>query len=150
MNKIEYFVELGIHRTDRLRFRFKKDRGKIVDLVVQFEILVGEKWKAVVRYDCSHGFFHRDTISPDGSKEKKVIDVPDADVGIILSGTGSEMAFIQRLGRILRKKEGKEAVLYEIVSAETSEVNTARRRSATVKSTKPTIALLSGITSRGK
>jgi superfamily II DNA or RNA helicase len=32
------------------------------------------------------------------------IDVPDADVGIILSGTGSERAFIQRLGRILRKK----------------------------------------------
>ncbi len=56
------------------------------------------------------------------------IDVPDADVGIILSGTGSERAFIQRLGRILRKKEGKEAVLYEIVSAETSEVNTAKRR----------------------
>jgi len=56
------------------------------------------------------------------------IDVPDADVGIILSGTGSERAFIQRLGRILRKKDGKEAVLYEIVSAKTSEVNTARKR----------------------
>lgn len=56
------------------------------------------------------------------------IDVPAADVGIILSGTGSERAFIQRLGRILRKKEGKKAVLYEIVSAETSEINTARKR----------------------
>jgi len=61
------------------------------------------------------------------------IDVPDADVGIILSGNGSERAFIQRLGRILRKKEGKEAVLYEIVSAETSEVNTARRRKRPLK-----------------
>ena len=61
------------------------------------------------------------------------IDVPDADVGIILSGTGSSRAFIQRLGRILRKKEGKEAVLYEIVSAETSEVNTARRRKRPLK-----------------
>jgi superfamily II DNA or RNA helicase len=61
------------------------------------------------------------------------IDVPDADVGIILSGTGSERAFIQRLGRILRRKEGKEAVLYEIVSAETSEVNTARRRKRQLK-----------------
>ena len=39
------------------------------------------------------------------------IDVPEADVGVILSGTGSGRAFIQRLGRILRKKEGKEAVL---------------------------------------
>lgn len=61
------------------------------------------------------------------------IDVPDADVGVILSGTGSERAFIQRLGRILRKKEGKQAVLYEIVSAETSEVNTARRRKKPLK-----------------
>ncbi|MGD0952729.1 MAG: DEAD/DEAH box helicase family protein [Methanotrichaceae archaeon] len=61
------------------------------------------------------------------------IDVPDADVGIILSGTGSQRAFIQRLGRILRKKEGKEAVLYEIVSAETSETGTARRRKKSLK-----------------
>jgi superfamily II DNA or RNA helicase len=61
------------------------------------------------------------------------IDVPDADVGVILSGTGSERAFIQRLGRILRKKEGKEAVLYEIVSAETSEINTSRRRKRPLK-----------------
>lgn len=61
------------------------------------------------------------------------IDVPDADVGIILSGTGSKRAFVQRLGRILRKKEGKEAVLYEIVSAETSEVGTARRRKQKLK-----------------
>ena len=61
------------------------------------------------------------------------IDVPDADVGVILSGTGSERAFIQRLGRILRKKEGKQAVLYEVVSAETSEVNTARRRKRPLK-----------------
>jgi superfamily II DNA or RNA helicase len=61
------------------------------------------------------------------------IDVPDADVGIILSGTGSGRAFIQRLGRILRKKERKEAVLYEIVSAKTSETGTARRRKRALK-----------------
>lgn len=61
------------------------------------------------------------------------IDVPDADVGVILSGTGSERAFVQRLGRILRKKQGKEAVLYEIVSAETSEVGTAARRKRPLK-----------------
>lgn len=61
------------------------------------------------------------------------IDVPDADVGIVLSGTGSEREFIQRLGRILRKKEGKEAVLYEIVSAKTSETGTAWRRKRSMK-----------------
>jgi superfamily II DNA or RNA helicase len=61
------------------------------------------------------------------------IDVPEADVRVILSGTGSERAFIQRLGRILRKKEGKEAILYEIVSAETSEVNIAKRRNKALR-----------------
>jgi superfamily II DNA or RNA helicase len=61
------------------------------------------------------------------------IDVPEADVGVILSGTGSERAFVQRLGRILRKKEGKEAVLYEIISAQTSEINTAKRRNKALR-----------------
>ncbi|WP_292486986.1 DEAD/DEAH box helicase family protein [Methanohalobium sp.] len=56
------------------------------------------------------------------------IDVPEASVGVILSGTGSKREYIQRLGRILRKQKGKEAVLYEIVSAETSEINTSKRR----------------------
>ena len=56
------------------------------------------------------------------------VDVPEASVGVILSGTGSKREFIQRLGRILRKKKDKEAVLYEIVSRETTEVGTSYRR----------------------
>ncbi|MEM3087241.1 MAG: DEAD/DEAH box helicase family protein [Halobacteria archaeon] len=56
------------------------------------------------------------------------IDVPEASVGVILSGTGSTRAYRQRLGRILRKREGKRALLYEIVSKKTSEVGTMRRR----------------------
>jgi len=56
------------------------------------------------------------------------VDVPEANIGIILSGTGSKREFIQRLGRILRKKEGKKAILYEIVSRETTEVGTSYRR----------------------
>jgi len=85
MNKVEYFVELGIHRTDRLRFRFIKEKGKVVDLVVQYEISIEEKWKAAVRYDCSHGFFHRDIIPPDGLKEKKIIDVPDMNYALLFA-----------------------------------------------------------------
>jgi superfamily II DNA or RNA helicase len=58
------------------------------------------------------------------------IDVPDASLGIILSGTGSKREFVQRLGRLLRKVEGKEARLIEIVSRSTAEANTSRRRRA--------------------
>jgi len=56
------------------------------------------------------------------------VDVPDASAGYILSGTGSIREYIQRLGRILRRVEGKRAKLVEIVSKETVEVGMSRRR----------------------
>jgi superfamily II DNA or RNA helicase len=56
------------------------------------------------------------------------IDVPDASLGIILSGTGSKREFVQRLGRLLRKVEGKEAQLIEVISRSTSETRTSARR----------------------
>jgi superfamily II DNA or RNA helicase len=59
------------------------------------------------------------------------VDVPDAELGIILSGTGSSREFIQRLGRLLRPKQhsknGK-AKLIEIVSAGTREIETSAKR----------------------
>lgn len=61
------------------------------------------------------------------------VDVPEANVGIILSGSGSTREYRQRLGRLLRKKTGKKAVLYEIVSRATLEVGTSRRRHISVK-----------------
>jgi superfamily II DNA or RNA helicase len=57
------------------------------------------------------------------------IDVPDATVGYIISGTGSSREYIQRLGRLLRKIKGKKARLYEIISKETVEVRISNRRS---------------------
>lgn len=50
------------------------------------------------------------------------IDVPDASIGIILSGTGAQRQRTQRLGRIIRNAEGKDrASLYYFHTAETSE-----------------------------
>lgn len=56
------------------------------------------------------------------------VDVPAAAVGIILSGSGSVREHVQRLGRLLRKIEGKQAVLYEVVSRGTAEEFTSERR----------------------
>jgi len=57
------------------------------------------------------------------------IDVPDANVAVLLSGSGSEREFTQRLGRILRpKRDGDRAILYELISEETAEENVAARR----------------------
>ncbi len=58
------------------------------------------------------------------------VDVPEANVAIIVSGSGSVREHVQRLGRILRKRDGKQAVLYELISKRTSEqfVNKRRRQ----------------------
>jgi superfamily II DNA or RNA helicase len=55
------------------------------------------------------------------------VDVPDANVAIVVSGSASTREHIQRLGRVLRPKPS-EAVLYEIVSRGTTESRTARAR----------------------
>lgn len=58
------------------------------------------------------------------------VDVPDANIAIILSGTGSTREYIQRLGRILRKPKNIEklAILYEVIAEETNDEKTAARR----------------------
>jgi superfamily II DNA or RNA helicase len=56
------------------------------------------------------------------------VDVPDASLAVILSGTGSSRQFIQRLGRVLRKKGEKRARLVELVSMGTAEAGLSRRR----------------------
>jgi superfamily II DNA or RNA helicase len=73
------------------------------------------------------------------------VDIPDAELGVILSGTGSAREFIQRLGRLLRPKPDnsinstsdhrnyKKARLIEIISSETKETNTSARRKRALK-----------------
>jgi superfamily II DNA or RNA helicase len=55
------------------------------------------------------------------------VDVPDASVAIIASGSSSLREYVQRLGRVLRPKPG-EARLYELISRRTTERNAARKR----------------------
>ena len=56
------------------------------------------------------------------------VDVPEASIGIVLSGSGSVREHVQRLGRILRRGEGKRAILYEVIAEDTGEEHTSQRR----------------------
>lgn len=56
------------------------------------------------------------------------VDLPSAEVAIVMSGTGTVREHVQRLGRILRPSAGKQAVLYELVAQDTAEEYTSRRR----------------------
>ncbi|HEX7734645.1 MAG TPA: DEAD/DEAH box helicase family protein [Ktedonobacteraceae bacterium] len=61
------------------------------------------------------------------------VDLPSAKVAIILGGTAGARQYIQRRGRILRKVENKEAVLYEVLVRGTSEEGKVTRRKAAVQ-----------------
>jgi superfamily II DNA or RNA helicase len=61
------------------------------------------------------------------------VDLPAAKIAIILGGTAGARQYIQRRGRVLRKVENKEAVLYEVLVRGTSEEGKVQRRRAAVQ-----------------
>ncbi len=56
------------------------------------------------------------------------VDIPEANVAIVMSGSGSVREHVQRLGRILRPRLDKRALLYELVTGTTGEEYTSQRR----------------------
>lgn len=56
------------------------------------------------------------------------IDVPEARIAIILGGSASAREYIQRLGRILRRRDNKTALLYEVITRGTIEEGISQRR----------------------
>ena len=67
------------------------------------------------------------------------VDVPEADVGIIVGGSGGAREYLQRLGRILRPAPGKHAVLCELITCATPESRRARHRELTLDNDLPTL-----------
>ena len=62
------------------------------------------------------------------------VDVPDVELGVIISGTGSKREIIQRLGRLLRpKQDDRRARLVELVSSHTHETRTSAKRMSALK-----------------
>lgn len=56
------------------------------------------------------------------------IDVPDAEVAIIVGGTQGAREHVQRIGRLLRPRPGKRALVYEMVTLGTAEARQAANR----------------------
>lgn len=56
------------------------------------------------------------------------VDVPEASVAIVVSGSGTVREHVQRLGRVLRAQSGKRATLYELLSSGTAETYVSQRR----------------------
>ena len=55
-------------------------------------------------------------------------DLPEAEVAIVVGGTGSTRRHVQRIGRLLRPRPGKRARIYELVVQRSAEVSQVTRR----------------------
>ena len=56
------------------------------------------------------------------------VDVPDADVGVVVGGALGEREHVQRVGRLLRPRQGKRALVYELVTVATTETRQSAKR----------------------
>jgi len=56
------------------------------------------------------------------------LDVPAAEVAVLMGGSQGQREFLQRVGRVLRPAEGKRAIVYELSCADTYETRQSAQR----------------------
>jgi len=83
MTEKEFTKLISQSGDDRLRLKIETEKGKVVDIVVQYEAKFDEEWHPIIRYDCSHDFLHRDVMWPGGKKEKYPLDIPDLKTALL-------------------------------------------------------------------
>ena len=117
------------HGKDRCLI-FTLDNSTVYDISRQFLIpAITHQTKVKERSEILAGFLSGDYGAVVTSRVlNEGVDVPEANVAIVMSGTGSVREHVQRLGRILRPRDGKRAILYELVTSQTAETNTSERR----------------------
>lgn len=120
---------LDVHRLDRVLI-FTQDNRTAYHISKRFLLpVITHQTKVTERSRILELFSKGDYNAVATSKVlNEGVDVPDANVAVIISGSGSVKEHVQRLGRILRQKEGKRATLYEVVTKATNEVGTSERR----------------------
>ncbi|MGH9900613.1 MAG: DEAD/DEAH box helicase [Pyrinomonadaceae bacterium] len=130
--KLRVLAELlGRHRRDRVLI-FTAENEMVYRISEQFFIpAITHETGIKERRRWLEAFNAGDVLAVATSKVlNEGVNIPAASVAVVLSGSGSTREHIQRLGRILRKQPDKEAVLYEVVTADTTEEHISRRRGA--------------------
>ena len=90
----------------RVRHLHKRIRNRVIEFVVQLELLIDNKWWPVIRYDTSHGFAHKDIIDPSGKVEKIPMPIQDFNEALILAEEELRVEWEIFRMRYLQKKRG--------------------------------------------
>lgn len=70
MGEKSWVYDFGTGR-DRLRVHFTTKHGQVeIIAVIQYEAYIDGAWRAIVRFDEAHGFFHQDIMAPTGKQRK--------------------------------------------------------------------------------
>ena len=117
------------HRNDRVLV-FTEDNATVYEIAERFLLpAITHQTRVKERSAILQAFNRGELTAVVTSKVlNEGVNVPEANVAVVLSGSGSVREHVQRLGRILRKREHKRAILYELVSAGTSEEGTSAKR----------------------
>ena len=75
--EIEFIYPLSEDLEDMLRVSALKQKGKVIRFVVQYEALINDEWRPIIRYDTSHGFAHKDIIHYKGKEDKQPLYFQD-------------------------------------------------------------------------
>jgi superfamily II DNA or RNA helicase len=130
-SKLEYLERLlSRHRDDRA-ILFTQDNATAYEISRRFLVpVITHQTKVKERSEILSGLKNGEYGAIVTSKVlNEGVDVPEANVAVVISGSGSVREHVQRLGRVLRRKKGGgRAVLYELVAGGTSEAYVNRRR----------------------
>lgn len=121
---------LHMHRKDRVLI-FTYDNATVYQIAQTYLVpAITHQTKTKERKQILDGFQTGDySIVVTSRVLNEGVDVPAANVGIVLSGTSTVREHVQRLGRLLRKHGDKQATLIEVVTRGTvEEFITERRR----------------------
>jgi len=120
---------LDRHNGDRVLI-FTHDNATVYTIARQFLVpVITHQTKTKERHDVLKKFNSGDyPIVATSRVLNEGVNVPEANVAVVLSGSGSVREHVQRLGRILRKSGDKEATLYEVITKGTTEEFTSNRR----------------------
>lgn len=127
LDYVEYLLDR--HREDRT-IVFTQDNATAYAVSRRFLIpAITHQTKVTERSEILRGLMEGSYSAVVTSKVlNEGVDVPEANIAIIMSGSGSVREHVQRLGRVLRKHGDKRAILYELITADTSETFTSERR----------------------
>ncbi len=120
---------LDRHRQDRILI-FTHDNATVYQIARRFLVpAITHQTKAKERRHVLDGFQSGEyPVVVTSRVLNEGVDVPAANVGVVLSGSGTVREHVQRLGRLLRKYGEKQALLYEVVTRGTAEEFTSERR----------------------